>query len=201
MKITAIKRQIRQQGRYSIFLEGKYVFSLGEAALLEAKLVSGQELSPQQVKEFKQLSVDDKLYSNTLRYLAIRQRSEWEIKSYLQRKNASPSLSETILNKLSNIGLINDKKFAEVFVSSRRASRSTSQRKLKLELQQKRISSDLIEQVIHEEEIDEQATLLELIAKKRHQSRYQDDLKLMQYLVRQGFNYGDVKDALKKINT
>jgi len=40
--------------------------------------------------------------------------------------------------------------------------------------------------------------LRELIAKKRQQSRYQDKLKLMQYLSRQGFGYGDIKTVLEE---
>src|SRR5947209_15231393 len=99
MKITAIKQQQKRVDRYSIFVEGKYAFSLSEAALLEAKLASGQELSPEQVTEFKKLSADDKIYNQALRYVALRLRTEWEIKTYLERKKASPALVDIILNK------------------------------------------------------------------------------------------------------
>lgn len=196
MKISAIKSQVRRQGRYSIFVEGKYSFSLSDMALLEAKLAVGQELSQDQIGELKQASVDDKLYNLTLGYLAIRPRSEWEIETYLQRKGASPTLSETILSKLSDIDLINDQKFAEAFVRDRRLLRSSSHRKLILELRKKRVADNTIQEVVGNEPADEQTALTDIIARKRKQSHYQDDLKLMQYLARQGFNYGDIKSAL-----
>ena len=112
MKITAIKPQVKQQGRYSIFVEGKYSFSLSESALLESKLVIGQELTGEEVKRFKQLSGDDKLYNMALRYAVMRPRSTWEMESYLQSKKTTPLLSQQILSKLSKIGLLDDEVFA-----------------------------------------------------------------------------------------
>ncbi|MCX6725611.1 MAG: RecX family transcriptional regulator, partial [Candidatus Saccharibacteria bacterium] len=71
-----------------------------------------------------------------------------------------------------------------------------SQRKLSLELRAKRVSDEIIRQVISEDETSEADVLADLISRKRKQSRYQDDLKLMQYLARQGYNYGDIKAGL-----
>jgi regulatory protein len=199
MRITSIKQQVRRGDRYSIFVEGKYAFSLSEAALLDSKLATGQELDKQKLKEYKQLSNDDKIYNQALRYVAMRPRSRWEIEFYLVRKKgASPALSETILNKLSNIGLIDDTKLALAFVNDRRLLRPTSRRKLIMELRKKRVADEIIEEAVGSEHSNEQTALLDIIERKRKQSKYQDDLKLMQYLARQGFNYDDIKTALKR---
>lgn len=197
MKITAIKQQVKQKDRYSIFVDGKYEFSLGESALLESKLTSGEEISAGQLRELKKLSLDDKIYNQTLRYIALRPRSRWEIAFYLEKKKkASPALAEIILNKLSIIGLIDDEKFAGAFVNDRRLLRPASRRKLINELRKKHISGEIIEKAIGREVEDEQAALRAVIEKARRQSKYKDEQKLMQYLARQGFNYGDIKDAL-----
>lgn len=196
MKVTAIKRQVKQQGRYSIFVEGKYSFSLSEAALLESKLVLGQEMTPSEVKRLKQTSVDDKLYNQALRYVAMRPRSTWEMESYLQRKKATPLLSQQILSKLSNMDLLDDLSFARSWVSSRRLLKPVSRRRLIAELRQKHVPDAIAEEALAEDETDERDTLRELIARKRKQTKYQDDLKLMQYLARQGFNYDDIKSVL-----
>jgi regulatory protein len=198
MKITAIKQQLNQQGRYSIFVEGKYSFSLSGTALLDSKLVNGQELSEQEVKEFKQLSLDDKLYARALQYIAIRPRSTWEMEYYLKRKETDSLLSQQIVNKLSNLGLLSDLEFARSWVANRRLFKSTSRRRLSQELRQKHIANDVIEQVLVEDETGDLDVLRELVARKRKQSRYQDDLKLMQFLARQGYSYGDIKSVLKE---
>ena len=198
MKITGIKQQVKRPDRYSVFVEGKYSFSLSETALLDTKLVNGQELTPKEVREYKQLSTDDKLYNLALGYVALRPRSKWEIDFYLERKKASPALKEQILNKLSNIGLIDDEKFAQAFVNDRRLLRPTSRRKLSLELRKKRVADEVIEAALGSDPAEEQTALRDIIERKLRQTKYQDNLKLMQYLARQGFSYGDIKSALQK---
>ena len=197
MKITDIKAQVKTAGRFSIFIDGKYAFSLSDTALLEARLHIGQEVDKEQVADLKQLSVDDKLYGATLRYVGLRPRSEWEMRSYLQRKQASPALAASILNRLSKNDLINDKKFAHAWVDNRRLLRPTSKRKLQQELRAKRVADEVIAQVLGADETDERQQLRTLAFKKRH--RYADDLKLMQYLVRQGFSYEDVKAVVAEL--
>lgn len=197
MKITAIKQQQKIKDRYSVFVDEKYAFSLSEAALLESKLASGDELTAGKLKEFKKLSEDDKLYNQTLRYIALRPRSQWEIEFYLERKKTPPQIISSILNKLSVIGLIDDAKFAATFVSDRRLLRPTSRRKLVNELRKKHVPEDVITSAVGAEPEEEQAALKAVIERKRRQTKYRDDEKLMQYLARQGFSYGDIKDALK----
>ena len=198
MKVTAIKQQVKRTDRYSVYVDGEYAFSLSEVALLESKLTSGTELTKAQVGEYRQLSAEDKLYNQTLRYVAMRPRSRWEVNFYLEhKKHASPALAETILNKLTKIGLIDDAKLAQALVNDRRLLRPASRRKIQAELKKKRISDQLIEQALGNEAEDEVQALKEVIARKRKLSKFQDDdVKLMQYLARQGFRYDDIKSAL-----
>lgn len=196
MKITEIKSQMRRAGRFSIFVDGKYTFSLSESGLLEYKLVIGQELDKADVKRLKQASSDDKLYGNVLRYVAMRPRSEWEVQTYLRRKQATPTLTNQLLSKLSDIGLLDDVKFAEAWIASRRLLRPTSRRKLQQELRAKHVSDQVISQALAEDNAAERETLHALVAKKR--TRYPDKPKLMQYLARQGFHYDDIKAVLEE---
>lgn len=196
MKVTAIKQQIKRTDRYSIFVDGKYAFSLSDAALLDSKLVNDQELTSAQVKQFKRISEDDKLYNNALAYATLRPRSSWEMEQYLRRKKCSPALEKKTLNKLSGIGLIDDDSFARRWVANRRLLKPISRRKLLQELRAKRVSDDAAKRALDEDEADERTILAELITRKRKQTRYRDDQKLMQYLAGQGFNYGDIKAVL-----
>lgn len=202
MKITTIRQQEKLKDRYSVYVDGKYSFSLGEGALLDSKLASGRELSASELKDYKQLSADDKLYGNALRYAAMRLRSRWELTEYLLRKQASPEAVETIMAKLERIGFINDEVFARMWVENRRLLKPTSRRKLQQELKAKRISDDIINRTLQDSGDGEgdRTALQEVIVRKRRQARYRDDeTKLMQYLVRQGFGYDDVKTAIREL--
>ncbi len=197
MKITDIKQQVKRADRYSIFIDEKYVFSLSESALLDSGLRLGQELSDEQLVELKDTSVRDKAYSSVLNLIARRQRSEWEVRDYLRRKEYDEPIAEEVVSRLYRAQLLDDMAFARMWVDNRRQLKSSSKRRLVLELRQKHVEPSIIEAVLEDDENAEASALGELIRRKRRQSRYQDDQKLMQYLVRQGFNYGDAKEALK----
>ena len=198
MNITSIKQQERLKGRYSIYVDETYAFSLSADALLEEKLYVGQELDEQQLKAYKKLSADDKAYGLALAYVARRMRSTYELTDYFRRKGYNEALSKIILEKLTKLGLVDDQKFAEAWVRNRRLLKPVSRRRLVQELRQKRIGADIIEQVLIEDGADEQSVLRELVVRKRRQTKYQDNLKLMQYLARQGFGYEDIKLALSE---
>lgn len=198
MKITAIKQQERLKGRYSVYVDEKYTFSLSEGALLDQKLFVGQELTKEQVAEYKKLSADDKAYNLTLAYVARRMRSRWELEDYFRRKGYEEEVGNQVMEKLLEFRLVNDEAFARSWVENRRLLKPVSKRRLTQELRQKRIADDIIDTVLTEDETNELAVLGELVERKRKQSKYKDNLKLMQYLAGQGFNYGDIKTALNE---
>jgi regulatory protein len=160
-------------------------------------LHSGLEVDEVQLKLYKKLSADDKAYGLALAYVARRMRSRHELSDYFRRKEYDAELSAQLIERLERIGLIDDTKFAEAWVRNRRLLKSVSKRKLTQELRQKRVADTIIDQVLAEDETDERAVLRELIDRKRRQLRYQDNLKLMRYLVGQGFSYDDVKSVLQ----
>ncbi len=197
MKITDIKQQVKTQGRYSIFVDGKFSFGLGESALMQSGIRIGKELDIAELDELKSTAKIDKAYNRALGLIARRPRSEWEIRDYLKRKEYDPELIDMLVERLYNSRWLDDQDFARKWVDNRRLLKATSKRRLTQELKAKRVSDDVISLVLAEDETDEVQILRELIARKQKQSRYQDNEKLIAYLIRQGFNYGDVKEALK----
>jgi len=197
VKITDIKQQVKRSDRYSIYVDGKYIFSLGESELLNTGLRINQEFTAEELENLKQTAILDKAYDRALNLISMRKRSQWEMRDYLKHKDYESDIIETILNKLSDNGYVDDRAFAKAWVNTRRLLKATSKRRLQQELRQKRVEDEIIKQVLEEDETDEHEVLRELVAKKRRQSRYQDNFKLMQYLARQGYNYGDIKAALE----
>jgi len=198
MKISDIKQQLKRKDRYSVYVDGKFTFSLGESELINSGLRINHELAKDELESLKQTAVLDKAYDRALNLIARRRRSEWEVRDYMKRKEYDETVTSETLNKLSDRGYVDDAAFAKAWVDNRRLLKSISKRRLAQELRQKRISDDIIQTALNNDEADELGVLRELIAKKRLQTRYQDDLKLMQYLSRQGFSYGDIKTVLEE---
>jgi regulatory protein len=196
MKITAIKQQVKRRERYSIFVDDKYAFSLSENALLDQKITIGLEITKSELDSFKEASKLDKAYNLVLAYVARRARSEWELRDYFRRKEIDEEAGELILAQLRDFGYVNDLNFARSWVDNRRLLKPVSRRRLMLELRQKHVADDIARQVLEEDETTDRDTLKQLVERKRKQTRYQDDQKLMQYLIRQGYSYTDVKAVL-----
>lgn len=199
MKVTDIKQQVKRQDRYSIFVDGKYAFSLSENELINSGIRVGREYSGAELQELHETAVLDKAYMRALDLLSRRARSKWELREYLRRKDYEPDVIETIMTKLAKAGYVDDYNFAKSWVENRHLLKSISQRKLWQELKQKRIADDIIQQVLDEDDADEQETLRELVAKKQQQTRYQDPEKLMAYLMRQGYRYDDIRQVMAEL--
>ncbi len=140
----------------------------------------------------------DKAYDRALNLISHRMRSEWELRDYLKRKDYDEGVQDAIIERLHGRNYINDSEFARRWVENRRLLKAISTRRLAQELRQKRISDEIINQTLAADETDEIAVLKDLIDRKRKQTKYQDDLKLMQYLARQGFSYDLIKTALNE---
>lgn len=198
MKITDIQQQVKRQGRYSIYVDGKYSFSLSENSLLEHSSIRiGQDVSQEELASYKSDSALDKAYNLTLGFVARRMRSEWELRDYFRRKEIADEDGQYILDRLKGYGYVDDAAFARSWVANRRELKSVSRRRLQLELRQKHVSDAVVAEVLAEDETTDRDSLRDLIAKKRKQTRYQDDDKLMQYLARQGYGYDDIKSVLR----
>jgi len=197
MKITSIKQQIKNPGRVSIFVDDKYSFSLSLDELVKYKLKGGDELSAAEVKKFKKISADGKLRARSLEWLLNRLHSEREFRDYLYRKKAAAEQIDSLVAEFVEKGYLDNTKFARWFAELQ-AWRNKSNRQIRAELFKKGISRELVDEVLESEEGDEEQRLMALIKKKSGLSRYQKDpQKLAQYLVGQGFDWQEVKEALK----
>jgi regulatory protein len=196
MKITAIKQQVKDLERVSVFVDGQYSFSLSLNELINEKLKKDQEISEAEVKKLKKISEDGKLKARALNWLLMRPHSEREFKDYLKRKKADIDLIEQWLVEFRDRKYLDDTAFAKWF-SDNRVRKNKSNRAIMSELFKKGISREAINEVMEQGPDNEESRLKELIEKKQKSSRYQNDsLKLAKYLTSQGFSYYLVKKHL-----
>lgn len=198
-KITAINQQAKNQDRYSIFVDGKYTFSLSSSQLIDTGIASGDDLEPKKIVELVELSGYGKMLDRAYNYLSYRPRSKKELSDYLIKKGCDQPTVEKILNNLIEQGFLDDKSFAETWVSERREYQLRSRRQLEHELRQKGIDKDLIESSLGELPTDEITTIVDLIKKKSLDRKYGNREKLMSYLSSKGFRYNDIRAALEQL--
>lgn len=193
MKITALKKQVKNPNRVSVYVDGKYSFSLDVNQLIDLKLRNNLDLDEESIQALKSESDFGKIYARSVDYCLVRPRSQKEICDYLNRKKVPVDLSERVLNRLLDKKFVDDFRFAEFWVETRRIKKGASKIRLVTELKSKGISNSIIDQIFAETDRNETDDLDTVIMKKR--AKY-DDIKLIQYLARQGFRYDHIKDRL-----
>ena len=189
MQITKVAPAAKTPGRYNIFVDGQYSFSLDELQLVQARLHSGLDIDEEQLAKFRNESEFGKNYIRAIDLISRRLRSEKEIRDYARRKSWTADNTERVIERLKARGYLNDKVFAESFVRARQNAGKYSRRRIELDLRRKGIADSIVKEVLHDEVSDTDA-LRKLIAKRV--KRYDDPTKLKSYLLRAGFNYDDI---------
>lgn len=195
MKISKISEQIKNKDRVSIYIDGSYAVSLTISQLLDEKLKTGDEIDESGLKKLQKLSADGKLKMRALEWLYLRPRSSRELADYLRRKKVEPADIEQWVQQFQKSGIQNDANFARWWVEQRR-NKQRSASYIRQELRSKGVDSDTISTAMENNDSTDSDSLKLLITKKRRNIKYQDDKKLTEYLLRQGYSYSDIVEAL-----
>ncbi|MBR0488082.1 RecX family transcriptional regulator [Candidatus Saccharibacteria bacterium] len=195
LKIADIKQGVRNENRVNIYVNGKYSFSLDIAQVVDLKVKIGRELTEAELDELKRASEYGKLYQRALEWVLVRPRSVRELKDYLKRKGAD--FSDVVVERLVAKGYVDDGKFARYYVENRFVKKGVSERRLRLELQQKGVAREIVDEVLENSDRDDTEEIRKMIARKR--AKY-DDEKLIAYLCRQGFSYDLVRELVREAN-
>lgn len=195
MKITKIQPAVKTAGRYNIFVDEKYSFSLDENQLLDLKLKIGFEIEDDQLNQLKGESIFGKAYGRALELILSRPRSYKEMKDYARRKKWDKELTDKVLQKLADKGYINDQKFAEFWLRARLGGKPISKRKISAELAQKGINREIADKILQDYSGEDELDTLRVLVKKKR-SKYPDEQKFMAYLARQGFSFDMIKKAI-----
>lgn len=205
MKITTIKTQIKSENRVSIFLDGKYSFSLNLDQLLEERLKKGEEIDGDRLKSLKKLSDEGKLKQRTLEWVLIRPHSVKEFRDYLYKKQASKDLIEAWVQEFKDKHFLDDEKFT-IWFAENRIRKNKSTRAITAELYSKGIAGSTISSTLKslekassadDREKQDKIAIKNTITKIINRPRYQDEDKLKAYLLSKGFRYQDIKEVIE----
>ena len=120
-----------------------------------------------------------------LRLLTVRARTHAELAGQLAKRGYPDDVSTRVLDRLADVGLVDDVDFAEQWVRSRRVNAGKAKRALAAELHTKGVDKDVITSVLSDINPDaERDRAEELVRKKlRRENLSDDDLRLRRRLV------------------
>jgi len=155
--ITGIKAQKKNHDRVIIFLDGEYGFGLSR--IVAAWLNIGQHLDEQKIESLLAADAHEVAFNKALRLLDRKPRTSKEISSRLVKSGFTLDQAEMVLQRLKDAGLIADDRFARQWVENRNELHPRSRRLIALELKQKGIDDEVIEQVLEDSSPDEDSAL------------------------------------------
>jgi len=141
-----------------------------------------------------------KALSHALNLFSHNDRTEDEIRSRLKLKGYSDDIIEQVIDKLTAEGFVNDRRYAEYYVTCYGGKRS--RKRIEKELLQKGISQDIISEYLTG--ADDNEALVNALRKqlRRRNIEYGNDIpgpdreKIIAALKRQGFGYADIKSCM-----
>lgn len=151
---------------------------------------------PRPVKDKPQPSPErlEQRARNVLLYqLAKSAKSKHQLREILEKREIPTEIAEPILERFTEVGLIDDQAFAATLVSSRRAFRGLSKSAIRQELKTKGVEAQVIETALETvSSEDELQSAQELALKRFNQMAHLDkttrDRRLAGFLQRKGYS-------------
>lgn len=199
-KITQIDVQQRDSARASIFIEGEFAFGLHLDLVLEHRLAEGDELDAGAIETLLAADAVKRAVIAGLNLIAHRPRARGELQQRLRSKGFDDAAAEAAVERLQDLGYLDDAAFAARWVENRQEHRPRSKAMLERELRQKGIDRQTIEETIAETDIDEVAAARELAEQKMRSMSGLDpetrNRRIGGMLARRGFGYDVIRKAL-----
>ncbi len=202
--ITKITQQKRDPERFNIFLDKKYAFSVHESVLVKFELTKGITLEDWSIEDMVYEDEIEKAFNRALHYLGFRMRSEYEVKQKLLDSGYGEAVVLEAIVKLRRLGFLNDETFSKALLETQKKTSGQGPRAIQQRLHQKGISKELQEQVLSEYSSDEQVEVARKMAEKearrnRTESPRQKETRIQNSLMRKGYSYDVIQEALSFI--
>lgn len=201
--ITDLSEQKRDPERVNVIIDGAFAFGLSADLVLEAGLAKGVTLT---LAESADLLARDEVRQATtaaIRLLGHRARSERELRQRLRQKGFNGPAIDQAITRLRDWHYLDDEDFARRWVEGRQEHQPRSERLLTLELRQKGVDKETIDEVIADAEVDEQADALALARRKAGSYRgLEPDVqrrRLAAFLARRGYSYDVIRPVLDEV--
>lgn len=196
MEISEIKRDKNHCVRVS-FLEGESVL-LDSAFAAQECLHTGDHLTEEKLKELVNESDYVRAKSRALWFLDRADHSEKALFEKIIKGGISENAAARAIARLKELDMLDDRRYAER-LAERMNENNISKREAYMKLSLKGVPRDIINEVLAETEFDEAQQIRALIDKKyaRRLQNGEETQKVYAALVRKGFSYGAVREALK----
>ncbi|WP_241038424.1 regulatory protein RecX [Blastococcus litoris] len=139
-----------------------------------------------------------------LRALTGAPKTRQQLADLLAQRGVPDDAAETVLDRFTEVGLIDDAAFARAWVNSRQAGRGLARRALSAELRAKGVDPEVAAEAVNEvDDEDERAAARRLVERRapgmRRLDRATASRRLMGMLARKGYNGGLAAAVVREV--
>lgn len=133
-------------------------------------------------------------------------KSRFQLQTLLQKREIPEDIATKVLDRFEEAGLIDDARFAEAIVSSRRTGKGLSKSAIVRELRTKGVSEEVIATATEHLDSEQDLSVAVRLVEKRYRSlealsREVRNRRLLGFLQRKGFSGGQAFAAIKQVES
>lgn len=186
--------------KFRIYIDGEPVFVLYRGELKRFNIAEEEEISELTVEKINKEVILKRAKLRAMHLLEDMDRTEKALRDKLRQGGYPESAIDGAVKYVSSFGYLNDVRFAENFVLSRKDSKS--RREIQALLAQKGVPADTAQAVLEQiyGEDGEQASIRQILRKKRMDPERADEQtlrKIYGYLARKGYRYEDIRQVIQ----
>ena len=205
--ISAITASARHPGRFEILVDGKDVATLSLDGIERLGLRIGTQYSEALANRVAIEAAALHTFDRALAMLAARPRAARDLERVLVRKGEPAEHVASAVQRLVALGILDDAQFARQFIRAKISGAGLSRRRLQSELWRRGVARDVIDEalseVMSEDEVDEDAQIAEVAAKKLRTLRSADPAaarrRLYAFLARRGYDGSAIRRVMDSL--
>lgn len=194
MTITAIEP--RRKGLSALYIDGEFAMKLDTQTLLENRFDVGRDIDDEELHEIISLSNERRAKEKALWLISYRDHSKKELADKIRRTCDEDSAQKAV-DRLEELGLVNDEGFARRYAEQLIFSKHMSKRGVSYELSRKGIDKELAQEILEDIDVDENEEIKAVLEKKY---RNLDDEKTRRRAVaalqRLGYGWDSIRRAM-----
>lgn len=199
-EITGITPQIKDKERCNIEVDGRFFCGMKLETVVKHRLkvgvaVSEEALSRMQLESEKLTALD-----KALTFITASMKTEKDIRAYLRKKGYLEDISDYVVEKMRSYGYLDDAAYARAYAEH--AGKKKGSRLIAMELRQKGVSDEAIEEALSSVSGEEESALE--VLKKYLRGKSLDRatlLKAYRHLMGKGFSCETAKGALERLGS
>jgi regulatory protein len=206
--ITKLEQQKKNISRLNLYIDDQFCAGISSNTLTKFNLYKDKEITQKKLNKILHQELKQRFLDRAVNYLTRAPKTKFRLRRYLNKLKYKKKgkwydedlnvefeqIFDDIIEHLEDMKLLDDEKFAQMFVESRIKNKPRGKFVLVSELISKGVDKEIAKRVC-DELIEDEYDILKRTFYKKYKSYNLDlsDTKKMSYLQRKGFSYGLIK--------